>query len=143
VNGDALSFTSLFPGSTLSLAGISTGGDFNPLGVNFSASDTFNVSGSTFVVFSPTTDGIGLGTSTFVIDAPGATLGTIGVAFSGGNTLDNATVQGPVAASGGGTSGSIPFEFSTTPGLLLLGGIFGLKKGIQYLKSRKNKDSDS
>ena len=107
---------------------------------NLLASNTFNVSGTTYSATNGISLPLNIGYSTFVIDAPGATLGTIGVSFSG-NTLDNATVQGPVAASGGGTSGSIPFEFSTTPGLLLLGSIFGLKKGIQYLKSKKNKDS--
>lgn len=130
---DALSFTNLFPGATLTASGTtSTGPGFNPSPLpNVPANLLFGTSAQSFQAINNGTAGApNSGISTLVISAPGATLGTIGVTFSG-NTLINPTVQGPVSPS------VVPFDFSSTPGLMAIGAIFGLKKGLDRLKAKK------
>lgn len=67
---------------------------------------------------------VGEGFSTFRVNAPaGAAVAT--VSFSG-NTLDNSTINLLGASGGSGNVSGVPFEFSSTPGLIAMGAIFGL-----------------
>jgi hypothetical protein len=49
--------------------------------------------------------------------------------------------SGTASSSGGGSVSVVPFEFSTTPGLIVMGGIFGIKYLIKLAKSSKDKDN--
>lgn len=75
--------------------------------------DTFNDVNGVFQDYSNTNAGVSLST---------LNAGTTGASFN------NATAN---------PTSSVPFEFKTTPGLIALFGIFGLKKLLDYLNNKK------
>lgn len=49
----------------------------------------------------------------------------------------------PLNSGGGGSTSVIPFEFSTTPGLIVLGGIFGISHLLRKVKNKQEQEKEN